>query len=108
MTAAPSTILHVATLAGWERWAGEDDYLPRDFPAEGFIHCCSAGQLPGVLQRYYAGRGDLLLLHIDPAKLLAPLRYEGASNGDTFPHIYGPLNKDAVESVEPLPGGPAA
>lgn len=101
MTNAP-LILHVATHADWERWAGEDDYLPAAFATEGFIHCCSATQLPGVLQRYYAGRSDLYLLHIDPAKLAAPVKYELATGGEAFPHVYGPLNKDAVADVEAL------
>ena len=99
----PNLILHVATHADWERWSGEDDYVPAAFATEGFIHCCNAAQLAGVLQRYYAGRTDLYLLRVDPAKLTAPLKYEVATAGEQFPPIYGPLNKDAVAEVERLP-----
>jgi uncharacterized protein (DUF952 family) len=52
--------------------------------------------------RFFRGQPDLVLLMIDPAKLHADLRYE-AADGDLFPHIYGPLNGDAVPDVLPFP-----
>jgi uncharacterized protein (DUF952 family) len=40
----------------------------------------------------------LVFLFVDTEKLHAPVKYEGALSGrsGTFPHIYGPLNTDAV------------
>jgi len=52
-----------------------------------------------VANAYYAGQPDLVLLHIDTKRLAAELRWE-AAEGEEFPHIYGPLNLDAVDSVE--------
>ena len=51
----------------------------------------------------FRGRDDLVLLVIDPGKIVPELRYEGPPGGDSFPHIYGPLNADAVDRVVPFP-----
>jgi uncharacterized protein (DUF952 family) len=73
--------------------------------ADGFIHLSTSAQVCGTAARHFAGQDDLLLIGIDP-KLLAELRYEAASGGALFPHLYSPLNLDAVVSVTPLPLGP--
>jgi hypothetical protein len=50
-----------------------------------------------------------VLLCIDPSRLKAAIKYEAASSGGDradaglFPHIYGPLNLDAVERVVAFP-----
>jgi uncharacterized protein (DUF952 family) len=50
-----------------------------------------------------------VLLHIDPARLQAPVRYENLEGGrELFPHVYGPVPVSAVVDVTPLlllPGG---
>ena len=53
---------------------------------------------------FFRGRADLVLLAIDPAKIGPEIRYEGEA--DKFPHVYGPLNLDAVERVLPFEPGP--
>ena len=45
--------------------------------------------------RYYHGARELVLLWIAPSHLSAKVRWE-ASVGKLFPHIYGPLNLEAV------------
>ena len=49
-----------------------------------------------------------MLLCIDDARVRPEIRYEAPSEGspDRFPHIYGPLNVDAV--VKELPFEPQA
>jgi uncharacterized protein (DUF952 family) len=69
-----------------------------------------------VARRFYAGQHGLVLLAVDPSRLQAMLKYEGpvhpaavapenedlmgdarlTSDSETFPHLYGPLNFDAV------------
>ena len=55
--------------------------------------------------RFYRDADDLVLLHIDEAKLTAPLVYEVVGDAPgPFPHLYGPLNTDAVVHVDnPFP-----
>jgi uncharacterized protein (DUF952 family) len=84
-----------------ERWAPEDDFYEADSLAtEGFIHCSFAGQLDGVLERYYSGVERVIILEIDPSKLTSKLVEEPSTNNEIYPHIYGPINIDAVVVIE--------
>ncbi len=76
-------------------------YRAESLGSEGFIHCSRPDQTLAVLNRFYRGIPDLLLLWIDPQQVEAETRWE-AVDGDEFPHIYGPLNLDAVVAVNEL------
>jgi len=96
-------IYHVITEINWQ-YALENGFYEADSMAkEGFIHTSKAKQVAGVLERYYKGQTDLILLHIDETKLTSPLKYELASSvNEEFPHIYGRLNLDAVVKAEKI------
>jgi uncharacterized protein (DUF952 family) len=49
-----------------------------------------------VATTYFRGVEGLLLLVIDPSRVSADIRVESAGGAEQFPHIYGPLNLDAV------------
>ncbi|WP_229379814.1 DUF952 domain-containing protein [Fibrella forsythiae] len=93
-------IYHIVTRADWDRQANEAEYEAASLQTEGFIHLSTKEQVAGVLERYYQNVPDLLLLQIDPNKLIHNLRYEPATNDEHFPHLYGKLNRDAVVAVE--------
>ncbi len=95
-------IYHVVSEADWSKQAGQSTYEAASLRTEGFIHFSKREQVAGVLSRYYTGVPGLLLLHVDAAKLTPDLNYEAATNNELFPHLYGPLNKDAVVQIEPL------
>jgi uncharacterized protein (DUF952 family) len=97
-----SRIYHVVTTADWAAAENQPTYEAGSLHTEGFIHASERGQVAGVLDRYYKDIHDLVLLHIDPAKLTSELRYEVATNNELFPHIYGPINRDAVVDVETI------
>jgi len=68
---------------------------------EGFIHCSLETELKTTAELYFKGVCGLLLLTIDPDKVLAPLKYEYVKARDAkFPHIFGPINVDCVLRVE--------
>lgn len=96
------SIYHITTQDWWARFDQEDYYLSPTFEQETFIHLSTEEQVAGVLERYYTGQTNLLKLCINPSKLTAELRYEQATNNEFFPHLYGKLNKDAIEKVEVL------
>lgn len=97
-------IYHVTTITAWQTAKENSSYEHISLEKEGFIHLCSRAQLAGVLDRYYKGHTDLLLLHVDESLLQAEMRYELApSVNEEFPHIFGPINIDAVVDVEILP-----
>ena len=88
-------LFHIAAAEDWR--ASGEIYVSPHFETEGFIHCSTPAQLEGVAQRRFRGRDDLLVLSIDPTRVRAPIRYENLEGGrEQFPHIYGPLNVDAV------------
>ena len=67
--------------------------------------CPRPDQVALPANRLYAGRDDLLLLVIDPARLTAEVRWEPGVPTDPasmeFPHLYGPLPVAAVTNVVP-------
>ncbi len=94
-------IFHIATHSAWER-AGAL-YSCDTLRSEGFIHCCTAHQITTVLNARFRGVQDLILLEVEPANVSSAIQYENLEGGDElFPHIYGPLNRDAVVAVHPL------
>ena len=95
-------IVHICSQADWQAAQAGGQYLADSLQAEGFIHCSRPEQVVGVANRYYRGRSDLLLLWIDSSKLSAELRWE-PSEGDIYPHLYGPLNLQAIIQVSAFP-----
>lgn len=107
-------IFHVTEPARWQRSLAEGIHtgstLGVDLAEEGFIHCSTVEQWPGVIDRFYVGAPELVLLHVDETKLTAPLRWEAAAgstdaNAELFPHIYGPIDLEAVVHVETVRAG---
>lgn len=97
-------LFHVTTPAAAARGAEQGWYEPEGFDREGFIHCAFATQVDGVLERYFSGRVDLVILEIDPAALEVPVVEENLLGGaELFPHLYGKLRWSAVRRVHPLP-----
>jgi uncharacterized protein (DUF952 family) len=97
-------IYHIATSEDWNLHRNEATYVPGGFAKEGFIHCSTHDQVPDVLHRYYSGITNLVLLHIDESKLTAELKYEEATAKELFPHVFGPINKEAIVKVENMVG----
>ncbi len=96
-------IYHVLPKAQWLLAQEAGLYEAASLATEGFIHASKAHQVAGVLERYFNGKNDLLLLHIDEYKLSVPLIYElSPSINEEFPHIYGPINLDAVTKTESI------
>ncbi|MEU2079405.1 DUF952 domain-containing protein [Streptomyces sp. NPDC013489] len=92
-------LLHVVPLADWSA-APDAPYAPASLAAEGFVHCSpdEAAALVIADTRYREVPGPLLVLVIDEERLAGEVRWEG-SGGILFPHVYGPVERDAVASV---------
>jgi uncharacterized protein (DUF952 family) len=88
-------IVHLCGRADWQAAQERGEYRAASLEREGFIHFSMPVQVARTANRFFHGRRDLVLLLIDPDRLRAELRYEPADN-DLFPHLYGPLNLDAV------------
>jgi uncharacterized protein (DUF952 family) len=93
-------IYHVTTASDWEAANQKGFYEHPSLFAEGFIHCSQENQVAGVLERYFTGKTDLIKLVIDTEKLTSKFVFDWSpSTQDTFPHVYGPINTDAVIDV---------
>ncbi len=92
-------IYHIVLPGIWEQFANKDLYEAESLRTEGFIHCSFAGQLDNVLRRYYSGAEKVLVLEIETDNLLSRLVEEPSTNNEIYPHIYGPINKDAIAAI---------
>jgi uncharacterized protein (DUF952 family) len=105
-------IFHLATASDWEVAVRTGSYTTSTrgvtLAEEGFIHASRGDQWQGVRERYYADVDEpLLLLVIDPALLTSPVVEEEVPGGETFPHVYGPIDVAAVVRTIALDEQPA-
>ena len=90
-------IFHITDQSTWQDAKHGSFYQGDTLSIDGFIHCCLFEQIEGVLINWFKGKRDLVILEIDPEILLSPIRYENFEGGlEAFPHVYGPINLDAV------------
>ncbi len=103
-------IYHIARRARWTEAKLRGSHRPPSLAADGFIHCARRDQILSVANDFYRGARELQLLCIDESKLTAGLRWEApahpqpasvaaTSREASFPHLYGPLNLDAVVAL---------
>jgi uncharacterized protein (DUF952 family) len=108
-------IYHITSRRAWNEARARGDYRAQSLEEEGFIHCSTEDQVIPVAENFYKGETGLLLLVIEPERLTSDLKWEppadgtpppGVPEGDLFPHIYGPINLDAVDKVFDLLSNP--
>lgn len=98
-------IWHILKRAEWEEALCQGSYAPPSLQTDGFVHCSTAAQTIGTFERFFRGQRDLVLLGIDEYKLVPELRWETPASPtderaqEVFPHVYGPVNLDAVTEV---------
>lgn len=93
-------IYHLTPAGYFKSLPADQPYLPREFERDGFIHCTKGEErLLLVADTIYRRvPGDFLALVIDERRVTSPLKVENVG-GIMFPHIYGPLNRDAIVRV---------
>lgn len=104
-----SKIYHITTRNAALEARSSGEYRAESLETEGFIHFSERHQILDVANAFYRGKSGLVLLVVEPSRLKAELRYEApvhpsASSSapgpqNRFPHLYGPLNMDAVVEV---------
>jgi uncharacterized protein (DUF952 family) len=104
-------IYHIAAAGDWDQAQRDGQYTTStrgvSLAEQGFIHASQPAQVALVANAYYQGVPDLILLTIDTERVGSPVRYEPVPGQDRpYPHIYGPLNPDAVIEARPFTPGP--
>ncbi len=93
-------IYHIVSPEYWSAFEYANAYTSETLATEKFIHCSRQDQLVGVLERFFGNVEQLLLLHIDESKLTSALLYEAVpDSNELFPHVYGPINSEAIVEV---------
>ncbi len=100
-------ILHVTTRKAWIDATRLGQYSTPSLQSEGYIHASTIRQLLPVATKFYKGETGLVLFEIDPKRLTSEVKWEppaggpppGVPEGEAFPHIYGPINLDAIVQV---------
>lgn len=96
-------IYHITKTQTWDEAKARGTYDYCALKTDGFIHCSTFEQTLATANRFFKGQTDLVVLEIDTEKVKEHLIFEPAVDmGENFPHIYGPLNLDAVISLKVL------
>ena len=96
-------IFHVLPYENWMDIKNSNSLTlsPESLKHEGFIHCCKADQLSGVIERFFGKDLKLSILRINESRLDKDVVYEAPieapNSGLLFPHYYGEI---PVESIE--------
>ncbi|EMY79517.1 PF06108 family protein [Leptospira weilii serovar Ranarum str. ICFT] len=107
VTPSQNRIYNLAIKKDYEEALKQGFYITDSLTSEGFIHSSRRNQVEDTANRIFSGRKDLVLLIVNVDRLKSPLKYEAAASTrfseedgkNIFPHIYGPLNLDAIEEV---------
>jgi len=93
-------IYHLTPAGYFNSLPTDQPYCPREFDRDGFIHCTKDEERMLLVANtvYRRVPGDFMLLVIDERKVTSPVKYENVG-GILFPHIYGPLNREAIVRV---------
>lgn len=109
--AIPDTIYHLCPLSGLLAGMDPQHYTPQAYPREGFVHATTEPQVVlAVAGDYFANCSEaLLVLAISTARLSAEVRLEDPAPlaggrahlamARQFPHIYGPVDRIAIDGV---------
>jgi uncharacterized protein (DUF952 family) len=97
---------HLTPRVVWESQSAGPYFRPEAYEQDGFIHCTDGEeQVVRVANAFYVGDSrEHVVLVIDITRIRAEVKYEDPDR--IFPHIYGPLNVDAVAEVRSIERGP--
>jgi uncharacterized protein (DUF952 family) len=91
-------VYHIVHPAVWAAF-DIDLYCAASLESEGFIHCSFANQLDAVINRYYKDEQRLIVLEIETEKLMSRVINEPSTKNEIYPHVYGPINRDAIVGI---------
>ncbi len=95
-------IYHITSAELWESAMEKGQYEHPTLQSEGFIHCSSLEQLHRSAAKHFPDSEELLVLFLVEKRHKANLRWEPSKTGELFPHIYGRIPMELIESVRML------
>jgi uncharacterized protein (DUF952 family) len=116
------TIYKLTTKAEWDAARAEGVFRGSAVDLrDGFIHFSTAAQTQETARKFFSGLPEVVLLAVDIEMLenlhtpeldgapkdqpgdVSPLRWEAASDGQLFPHLYAHLPAAAITNATLLP-----
>ncbi len=97
-------IYHMTLRSRWERRQPKQPFIGDTLETEGFVHCTAEPDLLlWVANRFYSQvQDDWVVLVIDINEITSELCWETVDD-HVFPHIYGPIDIGAVQTVLHFP-----
>jgi uncharacterized protein (DUF952 family) len=97
---------HLVPVATWTTADPATPYVAASLADEGFIHCTDGVEALGAtFDRHYGGDPrPFLALTVDLDEVGAPWRFDVP--GSPYPHIYGPIRREAIIGVGEVERGP--
>jgi len=97
---------HLAPVEVWEAADPGAPYVAVGYAREGFIHCTDGVDALGATfdRHYLADPRPFVALTVDLDALGVPWRFDVP--GSPYPHIYGPIQRSAIVSVQTVIRGP--
>lgn len=99
-------IYKILTDSQWQTFQAEKVFTgsPVDLQ-DGFIHFSGSDQALETANKHFAGQTNLMLLAVDPERFGKTLKWEVSRGGAKFPHLYGELSLDAIQSATQIETG---
>lgn len=94
---------HLTPLEAWEAADPEAPLTAPSLATEGFIHCTDGvDEMVATANRHYAAvPGAFVVLTLDLDRCGSPWQIDAP--GTPYPHIYGPIDREAIIGVIPIP-----
>ncbi len=101
--AGKNTIYAIADGKVWTDSQKAGAYKGERLEKAGFLDAMdTAWQIDHVANKHWKGKSGAMILCIDKSKVKPEIKMEKSSSG-VYPHIYGPLNNDAVTAAVDFP-----
>lgn len=95
-------VYHLMPQSEFDRQPADESVIEPSLAVEGFIHLSATpDQVTWVANRFYRDVVDLVALVVDERLLTATVQYDATPDG-IFPHLYGPLDREAIAAITPL------
>jgi uncharacterized protein (DUF952 family) len=105
MADGSTTIYKILTIDQWTSFQESGVFTGNLLDVDdGYVHMSYEAQVPKTREKFFSGREDILLVHVNSTLLKEDtLRPEAnRPGGDVYPHIYGTIPIEAVIKTEPL------
>jgi uncharacterized protein (DUF952 family) len=96
-------IYKIIRRAEWEQAIKAGAYTGSiDDRRDGFLHFSAASQVRTTFDKHFSNETELLIVSVDAARLGSKVKWEVSRGGEKFPHLYGVLALEAVQSAVPI------